>query len=151
MKKSGLFSKIVLVFCIFMQVLLLLPHHHHSNGRMCVNPMHCMAAHDGSCSKEDGCSSDSHWHDREDSSCNLVHFDMVRPERDKTPAFLVAMTDMGDMLLPILSLFDSGTLEACASLWPVRYPQEVGFIALHTDYIISAIPPRAPSFTVLQA
>lgn len=138
-----------------MQLLVTMPHHHHEgNYAVCLDLGHCLTheagghdeggvTHGGDC----GGTCDGSHHDG-GSSCCEVTVDLTVPggKNDIVPDPLPAGCDGLGCLhvgcnygLDVVSEAD-----ACALTVGIGMPPET---PLHTEYIVAAIPARAPSFT----
>lgn len=148
------------VVCIFIQTLTVLPHHHHDGSNLpCVNLFHCIDESVGNSLTHDhagcqgheaqnhdqNCRSEGHRHDG-NGVCSFEHMDVIRPTRDEIGKVFIA-----DFLFyGILGIGDSQTSDRSrhesqmSLLADKRY---IGAPPLHSQYIVQAIPPRAPSFT----
>lgn len=155
---KGTLAKILVATCILMQLAVIMPHHHHDNSGMpCVNIFHCTGDHaekqhhtcacgDRHC---DGPVADTHGHDTGGTPCVLSLTDMIRPERERVAGpseFTVQLFAVQTVIIRTIHDADAATcLNTIIRL--DRKRSGIG-IANHTEYLVAAIPPRAPSFTV---
>lgn len=168
----------IMMLCIVMQVGGMLPHHHHTDSdTACFNLLHCVSAHEHALSAHDdghengevycaetcgdiiaftyenglcGTDGDKHTHDGNDSRCAVNHIDVVVPVRENESTD-VTVTDVS--LLPVI-VFNSTDAAGFAGLNKEYYipdiysREQIPVSCCDIDYIVRAIPPRAPSFTV---
>ena len=148
--RNGILLKVVLVCCIFMQILALLPHHHHGEGGLpCINSFHCLTQHDLHCDNVP-CSQSGHAADAEGEDCCLSHLDIKQPESDTERGLCLCAIDLTSPELFLRLPDECDGITCCAKVRSFLrlYEEHQQRAPLYARYIVAAIPPRAPSFMV---
>lgn len=157
MKKASLhiFAVAVTVFCAVAQMAFMMPHHHHNDDVACINPLHCLSCED--VRHEDGHGDDAHSHgggecgghrhDGTEDNCVLTHRDAISLSqgRDNNPVLPPALIFCNDFTPHDCHISKSFLADVVSVRAFAHKPPEQGLRIL--EYIRSALPVRAPSFT----
>lgn len=94
-----------------------------------------------------GTDENRHTHDGNDSHCVITHVDMAVPVREKDST-VAEVTDIAELPTMIMAISVDASAGQEVDFCYDGPDTDTGPAGFNSGYIVRAIPPRAPSFTV---
>ena len=133
----------VVLLCLFVQMLALMPHHHHgSDETPCFNPIHCVMP-DGACSDENGCA--GHGDYAPETTCSMKVDPAELGGTHSHRAISVVLDLPATQPTQLLSLSDEAENPALCTHSVRRCRHVLRAVSICVDYLVIAHPFRAPN------